>query len=51
MIEDSYEEKLKFTLRDVDIDEAIRVNDEYTSENAFNLENKLNSDFILRSGG
>ena len=35
---DSYEEKLEFTLRDVDIDEAIRVNDEYTSENAFNYQ-------------
>ncbi len=32
---DSYEEKLRFSLRDVDIDEAIRVNDEYTSDNAF----------------
>ena len=32
---DSYEEKLEFTLRDVDIDEAIRVNAEYTSDNAF----------------
>ena len=33
---DSYEKDLGFTLKDVDIDEAIRVNDEYTSENAFN---------------
>ncbi|MBO7514897.1 MAG: NUDIX domain-containing protein [Lachnospiraceae bacterium] len=33
---DGYEEKLGFTLRDVDIDEAIRVNDAYTSENSFN---------------
>ena len=32
---DSYEEKLRFTLSDVDIDEAIRVNDEYNSDNAF----------------
>ena len=32
---DGYEEKLEFTMKDVDIDEAIRVNDEYTSDNAF----------------
>ena len=32
---DDYEEKLEFILKDVDIDEAIRVNDAYTSDNAF----------------
>lgn len=35
---DSYEKDLGFTLKDVDIDEAIRVNDEYTSENSFNYQ-------------
>ena len=32
---DVYEEELEFTLRDVDIEEAIRANDEYTSDNLF----------------
>ena len=35
---DIYESKLGFTLKEVDIDEAIRVNNEYDSENTFNYQ-------------
>lgn len=34
---DDYEKRAEFTLRYVDIDEAIRVNSEYTSEDSFNV--------------